>query len=125
MKKNAVIFDTNILMDYAAGVPQARDIVRKYPTRIISVLTYAEILTLLPQERVKKMKSFLCDNFTIEPVDAATIEFAIYYKNHYRLSMPDAILYGYAMSHDLNLVTRNTKDFNPHWHNITVPYVLV
>lgn len=124
MKMNSAVFDTNILMDYAAGVKKATDVVRHCQTRVICTLTYMELMVAIPEQRFTKMKEFLVQNFEIEPLDQRAIENAVHYKNHYRMNMPDALIYGFARSRGLILVTRNTRDFNPHWGQIKVPYEL-
>ncbi len=122
--RRAAVFDTNIVIDYARGVIPASDALRSCHSRVICSLTYMEMFLGLPDDRIKKMREFLNSNFDIEPLDVDAVSNAVYLKNHYRLSMPDALIYGYARSRALPLMTRNTKDFNPRWTGILVPYEL-
>jgi predicted nucleic acid-binding protein len=122
--RRAAVFDTNIVMDYARGFIPANEALRSCHSRVICSLTYMEMMISIPEDRIRKMKEFLRMNFEIEPLDQSAMEHACYLKTHYRLSMPDAIIYGYARSRSLPLMTRNTKDFNPRWTGILVPYEL-
>ncbi len=57
-------------------------------------------------------------------LDAITAENAVQLRRQYRMKLPDAIIWGTAKAHHAVLVTRNTKDFNPEWEDIDIPYKL-
>lgn len=116
------VFDTCIVMDYAAGHDKARKILRDVKTRILCVVSYHEIMTSLPEDRMPPMQDFLERNFDIEPMDKMAIDQAVYLRNHYRMNAPDSMVFGYTRSRGLSLITRNVKSFNPRWMGVMVPY---
>ncbi|MGI0016746.1 MAG: PIN domain-containing protein, partial [Nitrososphaera sp.] len=66
----------------------------------------------------------LSTHFEITPVDVAVAEQAVQLRRAHRLRLPDAIIWATAQVHEAVLVSRNTKDFNPDWDGIRVPYTI-
>jgi predicted nucleic acid-binding protein len=62
--------------------------------------------------------------FEIIPLEAAIAETAVQIRRSHRLRLPDAIIWATAQVHEATLVTRNTRDFNPDWEGIHLPYKL-
>jgi len=58
------------------------------------------------------------------PLDLAVAEKAVEIRRAYRIRLPDAVIWATAQVNDAVLVTRNTKDFDPAWEGIRVPYTL-
>lgn len=58
------LFDTNILIDYLNGVPQARDELTRYAAKSISIVTFMEVLIgaadAMEPGRVRFFRSFRC-----------------------------------------------------------------
>lgn len=71
-----------------------------------------------------EIRDFLESHFDIIPLDVAVAETAIQLRRQHRLRLPDAIIWATARVNDALLVTRNTKDFNPGWDGIHLPYTL-
>jgi hypothetical protein len=62
--------------------------------------------------------------FEIAPLDLTISEHAVSLRRTHRMRLPDAIIWGTAKAYGAVLVTRNTKDFDPKWDGIRIPYML-
>lgn len=116
------LFDTNILIDYLKGHPAADTEIARYSRRLVSAVTWMELLvgaTGAEEEEVVEM--FLRD-FTVVPVDRAVARAAVEVRRRERVRLPDAIIRASARVHSALLVTRNTKDFAADDPGVRVPY---
>jgi len=117
------VFDTNIVIDALNGVTQADDEYSRYERVLISRITWMEVLVGAEGDDTE-LRDFLKTRFEIVPLDEATAENAVQLRREHRMRLPDAIIWGTAKTHNAVLVTRNTKDFNPEWEGIRLPYKL-
>lgn len=115
------VFDTNIVIDALNGVSDADVEFDLYERVIISRITWMEIL-VGEEENNQQVRDFLNNHFEIAPIDAVISEIAVQLRRLHRLRLPDAIIWATAKAHDAVLVTRNTKDFDPKWDGVRVPY---
>jgi predicted nucleic acid-binding protein len=51
-------------------------------------------------------------------------ENAVQLHREHHMRLPDAIIWRTAKTHNAVLITHNTKDFNPEWEGIRLPYKL-
>jgi len=63
-------------------------------------------------------------HFEIFPLDLAVAETAIRLRRAHHIRLPDAIIWATAKTNEAVLVTRITRDFNPEWEGIYLPYTL-
>ena len=117
------VFDTNIVIDALNGVPEADEEYSRYDRVLISDVTWLEILSGADSDDAL-LRDFLAAHFQIIPLDLAIADEALHLRREFRLRLPDAIVWGTARHNDASLVTRNTKDFNPEWEGIQLPYTL-
>jgi len=115
------LFDTNILIDFTRGIPAARKEMVRYRSRAISIITWMEVLTGVDSGQEAAARAFLA-TFTVHPVTPEISEQAVLFRKKLRIKLPDAIILATAEIEDLLLITRNTKDFPPHFPRIRVPY---
>jgi len=115
------VFDTNIVIDALNGISEADTEFDLYERVIISRITWMEIL-VGEKESDKQLRDFLEDHFEIVPIDLTISEIAVQVRRQYRMRLPDAIIWATAKVYSAVLVTRNTKDFDPNWDGIRVPY---
>lgn len=119
-----VLFDTNILIDYLNGIPQAQKEIDRFKKSEISILTKMEVLVgAKGEDEDQNIRSFL-SRFEVIPLDNVIAELAIQIRRSKPIKLPDAIIYATAKSRDRLLVTRNTKDFDPDGIDVRCPYVL-
>lgn len=76
------------------------------------------------QDDEQRVRDFLGLFFVAAPLDDATAEMAVQLRREYRMRLPDAMIWATARVQGAELVTRNTKDFDPSWTGIRVPYSL-
>ena len=116
------VFDTNILIDYLNGISAAKVELDQYKKKEISIISFIEVMVgAQSTEEEKTIRGFLA-SFEILDLSADISEETISIRKNLRLKVPDAIVYATARNQGCNLVTRNTKDFDPGWPDIRVPY---
>ncbi|MRX11476.1 PIN domain-containing protein [Pseudoduganella sp. FT25W] len=124
----AVLFDTNIVIDYLAGRVEALLELEYFGDSAISLVSWIEVMTGVPPDLRPVVKEAISEaGLVILPVsDAiATETVSIRYQTinqrpKRRLKLPDAIIRATANVHARLLITRNTTDF--FGADIRVPY---
>ena len=104
------LFDTNILIDFLNGLPQARKEIACYRDRAVSVVTWMEVMTGLYPEQEDAMLLFLSD-FELVSLSPAIAKQAELVRRETKLKSLDAIILASAQVEKRLLVTRNTRDF--------------
>jgi predicted nucleic acid-binding protein len=118
------VFDTNILIDNLLGKRPAKDELEKFPQARISIITWIEVMVgARDKQEEGHVREFL-NTFEMIPLDAAVAEKAVHLRQHYRLRLPDAVIWASAKTRDSLLITRNTKDYPSKEADIRVPYEL-
>ena len=118
-------FDSNILIDWLGGVQTAGAELRSVDIRIISIMTWIEVLAgVQPGEEEVATRFWLRQAFQIVPVDIAIAERALTIRRDRRIKLIDATIHATALQAGLQLSTRNTKDFLESDPTIRVPYRL-
>ena len=115
------VFDTNIVIDALNGVPDADAEYARYKRVFISRVTWMEVL-VGAQDNDAQLRYFMDTHFEIVSIDLTVAEKAVQLRRSNHLRLPDAIIWATAQIQDAVLVTRNTKDFNPDWEGVRIPY---
>jgi len=116
------LFDTNILIDYLAGIDSADAELHRYRDRCISAITWVEVLVgARPGEEEDVIELFLRDFRVVELTRMVARE-AVTIRRAHKMRLPDAIILASARAESALLVTRNTKDFPRDDPAIRVPY---
>jgi predicted nucleic acid-binding protein len=120
-----VLIDSVILIDHFNAIPAATAYIRMiHATAAISVITRAEVLTGFDTAGMEKALPLL-DIFPILDITKEVADLAARLRKEYRWKLPDALQAAIAQTHNLKLVTRNTRDFDPAKHSfVTFPYTL-
>jgi predicted nucleic acid-binding protein len=115
------IFDSNILIDYLNGIPQAKLEMDLYTRRSISIITWIEVMcgTDSSDERTTR-RALLA--YHVFPLTPAIAERVFILRKERRLKLPDAIILATAQASGLLLITRNTKDFSAADPQVRIPY---
>lgn len=117
------VFDTNILIDYLNGVPEAARELARYPAAAVSTVTWIEVLAGTAEPEDEAVRSFLA-RFDQVALTRPVAEAALALRRRHRIRLPDAVIWATARSERTLLVTRNTKDFPQDEPDVRVPYRL-
>lgn len=116
-----LLFDTNILIDYLNAVTEAKVELERYSERAISAISWIEVMVGTTAKTQAGTRAFLA-TFERLPVDEEVCERAVALRREHKIKLPDAIVWSTAQVHNLQLVTRNTKDLDRDAPGIRVPY---
>jgi predicted nucleic acid-binding protein len=118
-----VLFDTNILIDYLRGIPQARAECGSHADRAVSIISWMEVMVGSTAANEPDARSFL-QNFYTLPLGADVAERAFLLRRSSRIKLPDAIIQATAEAAGRVLITRNTRDFPADAPGVRIPYTL-
>ena len=137
MKK---LIDSCILIDHFNGVSEATTYLKTYKDdSCISVITKAEVLIGFDDETAFNQAQQVLAYFHLIELDQTIIDLVIQLRREQvkkklkkqpdekiiQWKLPDAIQAAIALHHNLNFITRNTKDFDLTQHPfIEIPYTL-
>jgi hypothetical protein len=116
------LFDTNILIDYLAGREDAARELARHPDRLVSAITWMEVLIGARTEDEEAVIRMFLRDFGIVEVDRKVAWEAVILRRTHRLRMPDAVIWASARTESALFVTRNTRDFPADDPGIRVPY---
>ena len=119
----SALFDTNILIDYLNGIPQAKAELQRYSDRAISVITWMEVMVGTRPDTLPGTKALL-SGFVLLPIDDRVAERAVFIRQTKRVKLPDAIVWATAQVSSRLLVTRNFKDMAEDEPGVRMPYKL-
>jgi predicted nucleic acid-binding protein len=118
------VFDTNILIDYLNGHDLAATTLEKYRDRLISRISWMEVLVGAENaDEDIEIRDFL-SLFTLVEAGSEVSELAVELRREHKLRLPDAIVLASAHHEGCLLITRNTRDFRRDWVEVHVPYEL-
>jgi predicted nucleic acid-binding protein len=115
------LLDTNIVIDFLRGIPEARDEIGRYQENSISIITWMEVMAGAPVMAERGTRLFL-DGFTLVDLDEKVAERAVTLQREHRLKLPDAIVWASAQVGAMLLVTRDTRGFPADDPGVRMPY---
>ena len=116
------LFDTNILIDYLNGRDDARKELAAHRRRLISIVTWMEVLAGVRSEDEADVIEMFLRDFRIVELTRGIARDAVEIRRAHRLKLPDAVIWATARAESALLVTRNTKDFPKNQPGVRVPY---
>lgn len=121
----ADLFDTDVLIDYLRGQPDAIAFVEaRIDGALVSALTVAEIFQGMRKSEEQSVASLL-SAFTVLPVTSEIARkgglFSRDYRSSHGCGLADCLIAATAEAHGLKLHTRNKKHF-PMLEDVSVPY---
>lgn len=126
MVAQRALFDTNILIDYLNGIPQARDVLVEYHINpAISAITWMEVMVGAKKQGPAlelKTRQFL-GQFLLQPITDEVAERAVELRHSQHVKLPDAIIWATAQVGFRMLISRNPKDFGTD-NGVLMPYRL-
>ncbi|WMY74657.1 type II toxin-antitoxin system VapC family toxin [Buttiauxella selenatireducens] len=122
MVESSAIFDTNILIDYLNGVPEAKVALTAYGFKpAISVITWIEVMVGAKRFGHEQQTKQFLSGFDVLPVNQAVSEQAVETRQEYGMKLPDAIILATATVNLKRLISRNSKDFK-NIPGVVMPY---
>lgn len=119
-----ILLDTVILVDHLNNYPPATLWLSSlnHQDAFISPITRAEVLVGATEEE-KELVELLLASYVCLEINSQTADLASDFRKTHRVKLPDAFQAALALQHNLNLATRNSKDFQPKKHSfVLVPY---
>ena len=123
MVSTRVLFDTNILIDYLRGIPQALAECDRYADRAVSIISWMEVMAGSNAANEADARAFLLNFYTL-PLGADVAERAVLLRRGSKTKLPDAIIQATAEGAGRLLITRNTRDFPAGTAGVRIPYML-
>ena len=119
-------FDTNILIDFLNGMPEAQVATSPYGRRCISRITWMEVLAGVKDTPGEDIARTFLAQFDVMEITEDVAEAALTLRRHHvpRLKLPAAIILASARMLGCRLITRNTRDFPADSVDVHVPYRL-
>lgn len=116
------VLDSDILIDYLQGIPQARKELGNYRDPCYSVISWMEVMCgAETEEEAAAARAFL-NALRLVELDGAIAARAVQLRREKRLKLPDAVILATADVEGCFLVTRNAKDFGVKDPRIRIPY---
>ena len=116
------LFDTNILIDYLAGVEGARDEFERHTQRLVSVVTWMEVLAGARNAAEEEVIELFLRDFRVVELTRVVARGAVEIRRAHKIRLPDAIVWSSARTESALLVTRDTKNFPRSEPGIRIPY---
>lgn len=118
------LIDSDVLIDFLQGIPQAREEIERYEESLFSVISWMEVMCGAETEEVRTAAGALFSSMRQVDLTAAVAARAVMQRRVLRLKVPDAIIMASADEEGCILVTRNSKDFPVGDPRIRIPYRL-
>ena len=117
-------FDSDVLIDYFDGIAAAAAELARYQEVLISRIVWMEVLIGAQTPALSQIRESFLRQFPIIELDENVARTAITLRQKYKVKIPDSIIWASARINNALLVTRNSKDFDPHEPGIRIPYQL-
>ncbi|HEY3628419.1 MAG TPA: type II toxin-antitoxin system VapC family toxin [Terracidiphilus sp.] len=117
------VIDTNVLVDYLQGLPDAATELARYSHPAISVVSWMEVMVGATPQTEPIVRGFLA-GFDLLSIDATVAERAVRLRKTHHIKLPDAVIWATAQVNQCILVTRNTRDMDPKDPGVRVPYTV-
>ncbi|HIF6626572.1 TPA: type II toxin-antitoxin system VapC family toxin [Serratia marcescens] len=126
MVAQRALFDTNILIDYLNGIPQARDVLVEYHINpAISAITWMEVMVgdKKTGSGAGAENTSVFRAISVLPITDEVAERAVELRHSQHVKLPDAIIWATAQVGFRMLISRNPKDFGTD-NGVLMPYRL-
>ena len=120
-----LLLDSCILIDHLNQISAASSYLKaEWGNSAVSAITRAEVLSGTPPEHLDVTLRLL-NSYPTLSIDAAVADLAGRLRRSHRWKLPDALQSALAQHHNLQLATRNTKDFDPgKFSFVVIPYAV-
>jgi predicted nucleic acid-binding protein len=116
------VFDSDVLIDYLQGTPQARKEIARYRQPHYSMISFVELHCGARDAEESQAVEILLASLTRIELSEEVARRAVELRRELRLKLPDAVILASAEVEGCILVTRNTQDFPKGDPRIRFPY---
>lgn len=116
------VLDSDVLIDFLQGNPEAAEEVERYSDLCYSVISWMEVMCGADTDAEKAAARKLLDSMKAVELSTRVAHLAVEAQRKHRFKLPDAIIWATADSEGCILVTRNAKDFDKDHPMIRIPY---
>lgn len=116
------VLDTNIVIDFLLGRPEALGEMKRYDRRAISLITWIEVLVGAKDDAEQSALEGILAQFELLGIGMEVAGMAARLRRTRRIRLPDALIWASAVRAGGLLVTRNTRDFPENEPGIRIPY---
>jgi predicted nucleic acid-binding protein len=118
------VIDSDVLIDYLQGVPEARAELARYRRPHFSLISWMELPCGAATTEERRVAEDFLGTLTRVELTEEVARLAVDLRQTLRLKLPDAIVLASAEVEGCVLVTRNTRDFPAHDPRVRFPYQL-
>lgn len=116
------ILDSDVLIDYLQGVPQAGEELARYRRPHYSVISFIELHCRANDAVEARAVDALLSTLSRVELTEEVARRAVELRRELRLKLPDAVVLASAEVEGCILVTRNTRDFPADDPRVRFPY---
>jgi hypothetical protein len=118
------VIDSDVLIDYLLGIPEAKSELNRYSRPLYSIISWMEVMCGADNEGERAAASALFKSMKRVDLSPQIAQKAVEERKSMGLKLPDAIILASADQEGCILVTRNSKDFDPGDPRVRLPYSL-
>ena len=116
------VIDSDVLIDYLQGVPEAKEEISRYSQPLYSIVSWMEVMCGADTDEERKSADALFKSMKRVDLSPDVAQKAV--EERKRLGLPDAAILASADCEGCILVTRNTRDFSEDDPRVRFPYSL-
>ncbi|MGK0189485.1 MAG: putative nucleic acid-binding protein [Verrucomicrobiales bacterium] len=118
------LIDSDVLIDYLQGEPQAKAEINRYDDALYSVVSWMEVMCGANSDGDRRAAIALFQSMERVELSIEVARKAVSERKALRLKLPDAIVLASADCEGCILVTRNSSDFDRNDPRVRIPYSL-
>lgn len=124
MDRLKAVIDSDVLIDFLQGLPEAREEMERYREALYSVVSWMEVMCGANTGEEVEAARILFESMSRVDLSPQVAAKAVDERERLGLKLPDAIILASADCQGCILVTRNAKDFSPKDPRIRFPYTV-
>jgi len=118
------VIDSDILIDYLQGHPEAKVEIDRYSEPLFSIISWIEVMCGAENNTERAAAESLFQSMKCIELTTGVARQAVIERKHRKLKLPDATILASTDQEGCIMVTRNSKDFDSNDPRVRVPYSL-
>ncbi len=116
------VIDSDVLIDYLQGIPQAKKELGRYSQPLYSVVSWMEVMCGADTDEEQRDAEVLFRSLSMVGLSSEIARQAVDEQRTPGLKLPDAVILATAECEGCIVVTRNSKDFDTDDPRVRIPY---